>query len=206
MEDKTKKTSKKVWKWVSNILTALIILLVVYVVFEIILGLIKGLPPCIFSHYIFIVATDSMEPTINVGDLVFVKRVTFESVNVQDIISFKDINPSDAVYGQYITHRVIGGDITSGFITKGDNPLASADAYRVSADNFLGVIDGKSALLGKIVSSLSSGYSGLFLVLAIIMIVIIIMEVKNILILNEQRKREKEIERIKKEIMDEENK
>ncbi len=83
----------------------------------------KGQVPDIFGYKFFIVVSGSMEPTINIGDVVVIKDT--ENIKVNDIISFK-------MNGSVITHRV--QEITTDehgikLITKGDanNTIDGAD-------------------------------------------------------------------------------
>lgn len=65
----------------------------------------------------FIIVSESMEPTIMVGDAIFIKEVPEKEIKINDIISFHD--------GESInTHRVIGISEENGvksYKTKGDN-------------------------------------------------------------------------------------
>lgn len=198
MDKKNKRN--KIIKWILNVFLGLLIALVVYLVIEVITGFIIKKPPCIFNHYIFIVVTDSMEDTIMVGEVVFIRRASFSEVNVNDIISFLDINPKDAVYGQYITHRVVGINSLGELITKGDNNFIE-DAITVKENNFLGIMDGQSAFLGKIITALSTNVNLAFGIVIVILIGIIVMEVKNFLMVKEQAKNDEEKEKIKEEIL-----
>ena len=75
----------------------------------------KDKSPSVFGYKYFTVLTGSMEPTINVGDLVIVKESSYA---INDIISYKDGN-------SVVTHRIIdystqdNGEIF--YTTKGDN-------------------------------------------------------------------------------------
>lgn len=66
----------------------------------------------IFGYSVFSTATGSMAPTIEIGDIVFVK-IGNDDVKEQDIITYKKD-------GKFITHRIIKIDGES-IITKGDN-------------------------------------------------------------------------------------
>ena len=75
----------------------------------------------IFGYSICYVVTPSMVPTLEVGDVILIKRVAADQVNEQDIITFKSVE--GVLSGEYITHRVV--DITGEgqgieFTTKGD--------------------------------------------------------------------------------------
>ena len=63
------------------------------------------------------IATGSMKPTLNVGDLVFIKKCNANSIEVNDVIEYKRQNYS-------VIHRVVSKYQKDGvfyFITKGDN-------------------------------------------------------------------------------------
>ncbi len=82
-----------------------------------------------FGYTIFEVASGSMAPTINVGDIVLVKLT--KDVNQNDIITYKENN-------YFITHRVIKKD-NDKIIAKGD--------YNDSIDKDVNLND----VLGKVI-------------------------------------------------------
>lgn len=202
---KSKINWKKILKISGNVLLGILIAFILYLVVEIVIAFIIKKPPCIFNHYIFVVLTNSMEDTIMVGEVVFVKRAAFSNVNIGDIISFIDINPSDAVYGQYITHRVVGITQNGLLITQGDNNIVQ-DSYRVSENNFIGIMDYHSKFLGSIVTFFSNNSNIVFIIVSIVLIAVICLEAKNFLILKEKAKQEDEKEKLKEQIMQEINK
>lgn len=73
--------------------------------------------PDFLGYKNFIIVSESMEPTIMVGDAIFIKEVPEKEIKINDIISFHD--------GESInTHRVIGVSEENGvksYKTKGDN-------------------------------------------------------------------------------------
>lgn len=194
---------KKLGKIIGYILLGIICSLIVYIIIKVIIGLATNTPTCLFGYYFMVVATNSMEGTINVGEMVIIKKVAYSSINVNDIISFYCIDPTQMIYGEVITHRVIGIDsLTNGLITKGDNnPIQ--DTYLVSESNFLGKVVSINPTIGKIFSFFKSSNITIFLIIFVILFAIIAMETKNILILREKMKREKEIEKAKQEILKE---
>jgi len=72
--------------------------------------------PSIFGYKTFIVLSDSMEPNIMSGDLIFTKDVAFSSLKENDIIAFR--NKDEKI----VTHRIKAIDEKNPncFITKGD--------------------------------------------------------------------------------------
>ena len=73
--------------------------------------------PDFIGYKNFVIVSESMEPTIMVGDAIFVKKVPEKEIKINDIISFHD--------GECInTHRIVGVSEENGikmYRTKGDN-------------------------------------------------------------------------------------
>ena len=113
----------------------------------------------------FIVMSGSMETTINIGDLVIVKKVNLSSIHIGDIIAFKNGNI-------VISHRVkevINDSGTYKFKTKGDNNNV-ADDFIVSSDAIEGIFVNKIPGLGSILLFLGKPI-GLLMVILVIIIV-----------------------------------
>lgn len=113
----------------------------------------------------FIVMSGSMETTINIGDLVIVKKVNSSNIHTGDIIAFKNGNI-------VISHRVKEVINDSGiykFKTKGDNNNV-ADDFIVSSDAIEGIFVNKIPGLGSILLFLGKPI-GLLMVILVIIIV-----------------------------------
>ena len=113
----------------------------------------------------FIVMSGSMETTINIGDLVIVKKVNSNSIHTGDIIAFKNGNI-------VISHRVkevINDSGTYKFKTKGDNNNVEDD-FIVSSDAIEGIFVNKIPGLGSILLFLGKPI-GLLMVILVIIIV-----------------------------------
>jgi signal peptidase len=106
------------------------------------------------SHAVVRVSGQSMEPTLHSGDIVIVRRV--DAYALGDIVVYPGRDETGEVRG-YVIHRVVGGDATSGYVTRGDN-RTSDDVWRPTPAD----IDGKvvrtlvrGSLLGSVVSVLT---------------------------------------------------
>lgn len=113
----------------------------------------------------FIVMSGSMETTINIGDLVIVKKVNSSNIHTGDIIAFKNGNI-------VISHRVkeiINDSGTYKFKTKGDNNNV-ADDFIVNSDAIEGIFVNKIPGLGSILLFLGKPI-GLLMVILVIIIV-----------------------------------
>jgi signal peptidase len=67
---------------------------------------------------VVIVSGKSMEPTIDQGDLVFVRR--HKTYGVGDVVAYRIPGGGDFA-GSKILHRIVGGSAREGFILRGDN-------------------------------------------------------------------------------------
>ena len=113
---------KKAWDIISTILVILVVLFAVLLVGARLVGL-----------NVYTVISGSMEPTYSVGDLIYVKKVAPQSIQVGDPITF--VLNEDLVVA---THRVVAIDAENQrFTTKGDaNEIE--DAAPVHFNNLIG--------------------------------------------------------------------
>lgn len=112
----------------------------------------------IFGYTNAVVLSGSMEPSINVGDMLFVKKQG--SYQVGDIVAFipKERNI-------WVTHRIIAED-NEGFQTKGDNNN-SADLNKVNKDDIIGRVVFHIPKVGDIRAFFASSY-GITLVIFLV--------------------------------------
>jgi signal peptidase I len=85
-----------------------------------------------------IVLTGSMAPAINTGDVILTTPVNRREPKLGDVIAYQ----AKRFNGQSIavfSHRIVGGDINSGFIVKGDSNK-SPDTQRPKRGEILGVV------------------------------------------------------------------
>ena len=142
-----------------------------------------------FKHKAYIITTNSMEPSINAGDVIVVKEVNEEDLKVKDVITFKKGESK-------ITHRIssiVKRDNKNVFITKGDNNNVE-DTEGVIYENVLGKQVLRIPYIGKIISVLNNQI--VFLVFIFILLILYFLK-----IVTEERKenrREKKIEEIEK--------
>lgn len=113
---------RKVWDIASTVLVVLVVLFAVLLVGARLVGL-----------NVYTVISGSMEPTYSVGDLIYVKKVAPQSIQVGDPITF--VLNEDLVVA---THRVVAVDAANQrFTTKGDaNEIE--DAAPVHFNNLIG--------------------------------------------------------------------
>lgn len=144
---------------------------------------------------LYTIISPSMQPNINVYDVVFSVKTTGENVKKGDVITF--YSPNQNLKGKIITHRVINVKKTNTgyqFRTKGDNNI-EADSGLVPEDNIIGKVQLKIPKLGKAQFFLKSkkGWIIAILIPALIVISYDILKLFRMLKLKKQiRKNKKE--------------
>lgn len=117
------------------------------------------------NGYAFLeVVSGSMEPELNIGDLVII-NTNDKEINENDVITYSSSN------GSFVTHRVVD-NLDSGLITKGDANNAK-DEDIVKEENVLGKYIFKIPRFGIIISSLQNPLT-LILILIIGIIICIL--------------------------------
>ena len=99
-----------------------------------------------FGYRAYVITTNSMEPTINVGDIIIVSGIEKDKIKTDKIVTFEQNN-------QIITHRIVGIEETekgSKYVTKGDNNLTK-DTEEISYEQILGTIVLKIPRIGNII-------------------------------------------------------
>lgn len=195
------KTVLKVLSWIVLIFLILLATILIYYVVSSKIYEAKGkkYEPLISLYTII---SPSMEPNINVYDVVLTRRVKPEEIKEGDVITF--ISSSTLGEGLTITHRVKSVIKTEGdikFRTQGDNnPIP--DSALVTSNNLLGKVVFTIPLLGYIQFMLQSKSGWLFFLLIPAIIVVIYDVVKVIKLSNvKQRLNETLKEEEKDEIL-----
>ncbi|MGZ4134910.1 MAG: signal peptidase I SipW [Tumebacillaceae bacterium] len=131
-----KVVTQVVLKWLSKIVTTLLILLLVLMLFVTISSKVNGGAPKVFGKEIFTVLSGSMEPGIKTGSIIAVKPVgnpLVETFKKGDVITFKAVDNENML----ITHRIVdvqGTGANLQYVTRGDNNDAQ-DPLPVPAGN-----------------------------------------------------------------------
>lgn len=177
------KTVLKVLSWIVLIFLILLATILIYYVVSSKIYEAKGkkYEPLISLYTII---SPSMEPNINVYDVVITRRVKPEEIKEGDVITF--ISSSTLGEGLTITHRVKSVIKTEGdikFRTQGDNnPIP--DSALVTSNNLLGKVVFTIPFLGYIQFMLQSKSGWLFFLLIPAIIVVIYDVVKVIKLSN----------------------
>ena len=200
-------------KTLTGIFSGLAILIFIFSIALMVLGTIalrRNEPVFIFGRAIAVVPTDSMvgdQPdSLDVDDMVIVRKATIDEVNIGDVIVFQGVNGSGNPI--LVIHRVIAIE-DEGIVTKGDNNSSiDQPTYQdyVTEDNFQGIFHSKVTFLKPLAQMMNSSRSLIFGSLAIVLTIMLISEVVHLVKTYEEEKKtaakqthEAEIEALKEE-------
>ena len=147
----------------------------------------------ILGYTPLVVETDSMKPTFESGDLIFIKKCDTSKLNEGDIITFHTI-----IDNQYAlnTHRIQKIDEANGvrrYTTIGDNNNGVADQHVISDGDILGKYIGHVSGLGKVMNFLSSSM-GFLIVIVLPMLLFFIYQVYNLIMISIRLKKAMAVE------------
>lgn len=176
-EIKRKKTFRLIVKIFNILLLSMISLFLICLMFYVISSKIaeKKEKTPLFGFYTII--SPSMEPNINVYDVVLVKKTNINKLKKGDVITFYSTNN---YFGDTpITHRIVNIDDRTSIIVKGDHN-EKADNEKVIPKNIIGKVILVIPSLGKLQFFLASK-SGFIIAIIIPAIVIITYDVYKIM-------------------------
>lgn len=177
----------KVLKKIITILPYIFFAITLLLIIQIVIALSNKTTPSVFGYSVFSVESPSMEPQYMTGDLVFVKLVGADEINLQDVITFHRSDKPEII----ITHRVVSITEIDGkrfFTTLGDNNHGIINDWETnfSEELLIGKVTGKSVFLGNVYNGIVAGginivYGGaifIFVIIGIAEIVNITKEIK----------------------------
>lgn len=147
----------------------------------------------ILGYTPLVVETNSMKPTFESGDLIFIKKCDTSKLKEGDIITFHTI-----IDNQYAlnTHRIQKIDEANGvrsYTTIGDNNNGVADQHVISDGDIVGKYIGHVSGLGKVMNFLSSSM-GFLIVIVLPMLLFFIYQVYNLIMISIRLKKAMAVE------------
>lgn len=143
-----------------------------------------------------VVKTNSMSPTFDAGDLIFIKKCDPDTLKEGDIICFHTIIDNEYALN---THRIEKIDESNGvrsYTTMGDNNNGIADRHIISNGDIVGKYTGHLKKAGKVMDFLSSS-TGFLIVIVILMLLFFIYQVYNLIMISIRLKKVMAVEAAK---------
>lgn len=180
----------KLFKIIKGIINAVLIVFCLLFVLVVCLQRFSNNKISFFDYRMFTVASGSMEPKYNVGDVLIAKKVNPEEIKVGDAISY--LGKKGNFNGMIITHEVIEVEKDSAgqyiYHTKGLTNIVEDPV--VNYDQVYGKIVHKATILSFIYAVVGTKY-GIFLFIVIPLFYIIGSELLSFMLAKEEEKRNK---------------
>ena len=163
-----KKTKKKLFmikETIVVILTVFLVYLGAVIMFEDI---------ALFNRYQhYVIVSNSMEPTINVGDVVIIdKKIDTRTLKVDDIVAIDvTINNQDVVVVHYI-HSIIYESNEMIFLTRPEG-TSSPDSWELSSNDIIGIYHMKIPYFGRFLMFAQSTVGRIVIIVDVIAIYLI---------------------------------
>ncbi len=152
-----------------NLLFAVLLVFTFILVIIMVFTRISGKTPQLFGYQILRISSSSMEPELNVGDIILSKRVDPYTLTDGDIITYH--GEYGSYQGKLITHAVVGEPAEQGG-TLYLKTMGIANGYvdpEISAEQVVGKMACKIPLLGDVYNFFITPY-GLFTILVFLAI------------------------------------
>ncbi len=195
----------KVLNKIITVISVLLFILAFYIIITLTTATKQNEQPKLFGYHVGIVASSSMEPTLEVNEFIFVKEKKFENLKVGDIILFKYIGEDERIKGQNIIHRIYAIDEETGEITtKGDNEKTNPtpDIDKVTKDNYIGKLSWHSKLLG-IAKMKNLGTNLIFIIIIFCCLLLFVTATIHFVIQFKNYKKAQEEEKFKEKVIEE---
>jgi signal peptidase len=129
-----------------------------------------------------IVETESMSPTFDAGDLIFIKTCDTSSLKEGDIITFHTIINNEYALNTHRIEEIIETDGVRSYVTKGDNNDIS-DTHVIVDGDIVGKYAGRLAKVGKVMNILSSS-AGFLIIIVLPMLLFFIYQVYHLIMVS----------------------
>lgn len=167
---KTEKKKKSLLRRISNVIFTIVLVVLVFFVAITVVVRVTGNTPSLFGYMIFRVTTGSMEPELNVGEVILVQEVEDKStLKVGDVVTYMGAVGNYA--NKLITHKIVKAPyvedgqtyvITKGVANTNEDP-------RIRTDQIVGKLVYKIPVIDKIYSFFLTPWG---LLITIVLIVI----------------------------------
>lgn len=162
---------KTIIKKTYKIIKILLVAIIVTITATLIIMKVMGETPAFFGYNFYYIASGSMEPSLQTGDIILSKKVDYAQLKVSDVITYQ--GQSGELKDKLITHQIVkmyedGGQ--KWIVTKG-----SANAVEdppITQEQVLSVMKTKLLFVGQILKLINTPFG--FLVFIILPLVILL--------------------------------
>jgi signal peptidase I len=177
--EENKKTNKIPKIIITSVFSLVILIIVVYITVVLFAPrkVIK-----IFKFQTFVISSSSMEPTINYGDVIFVKPVNPEDLQENDIMTFYvdvDLDGKKEVVTHYVAAKRLDENGKLEFRTKREN-TDIFDSWTVKEEDVVGRYNFQINQIGKVVLYIQSGFAIFIFIVDIILLYFIYLLMKSV--------------------------
>lgn len=185
----------KIVKKILSVISTSLTIVLVGIMVVVFVNKLSGNTPNVFGYSFYRIATDSMTPSLEVGDIILSKKVSdYSSLEVDDVITYNC--EKGKLAGMSITHRIIEVNEEDGkysFLTQGTKQGATVDEYPVLEHQIEAKMVCKIPLLGSLVTLLLKPY--VFLIIIVVpLCVCLIIEVRKLIVIYKTKEEEVEDE------------
>ncbi len=157
---------QKIKRIAGTVLIIAFTLVLIYVLF----ARVSGKTPTLFGHSMLRVSSESMEPELNIGDIIMVKRVDPSTLEKGDVITYH--GTEGPVAGKLVTHQIVEEPFeengTYYFTTRGIK-AGAIDDPQIDDTQVMGKVLYKIPVLGSLYDFFSKWY-GLAAFAAVVLI------------------------------------
>ena len=168
---------KKILSILGKVICVSLVIMMVFVL----ISRFSGKNPNLFGYKFYVIATDSMTPSLEVGDVIISKNVKdFSKLEIDDVITYNC--EKGKLAGMSITHRIVEISEENGkfsFRTQGTKEGATVDEYAVEEHQIDGVMVSKLPLIGKLIGFITKPVV-FFLMIIIPLCVCLFFEIKKV--------------------------
>lgn len=170
---------KNILKKIFNIIKYALVAVMIVITVSLFVMKLSGDTPSIFGYSFYYIATESMEPDLEVGDIILSKEINdVSTLKIGDVVTYQGEVGSYA--NKLITHQIIeikniNGEIS--FITQGTHPSATVDP-EVSSDQIVSKMIFEIPLMGKLMKVINTPI-GFLILIALPLAICLISEIKN---------------------------
>lgn len=168
--------------------TIIFLVLICYLAF-IIIQRVSG-NQSVFGYRLFSVATGSMVPDYNIDDVLAIKDVNPDELQVGDDITY--LGNKQDVNGRIVTHRIISIEEKNGkkeYVTKGINN--SVEDPTIEANQIYGKVIGKVPIITEINHIVKNQY-GFFFLIFLPLVIVVFLEIADTI--TEMKRDKKDVE------------